>query len=261
MASTDSSSSEEPKRRFGRRTKKQRDPNNPGRLAQIRQVFQMTRRNDPASVWWMALAFFGIILVALLVGLWLDLVIYCLLIGIPLAVLAAVAILGRRAERAAFTQIEGQPGAPAAVLGSLRRGWFYEQEPVAAESGGKVRGMRDLQNAAMVYRAVGRPGVVLITEGPRGSAQRLAKAEQRKVTRVVGPEVPVHTLHVGKGDQDVPLHKLTKRLKRFDKKISKQEAIVVHRRLQALGRQAKPPVPAGMDPRKARVDRRALRGR
>lgn len=261
MASTDSAGSEEPKRRFGRRKKKQRDPNNPGRIAQVRQVFQMTRRHDPSALPLMLLAFFSVVLVALAIGLWLDLVAYCLILGIPLGILAAVAILGRRAERAAFTQIEGQPGAPAAVLGSLRRGWFYEQEPVAAESGGKVRGMRDLHNAAMVYRAVGRPGVVLITEGPRGSAQRLSKAEQRKVTRVVGPEVPVHCLHVGKGDQDVPLHKLTKRLRKLDKSISKQEAVVVHRRLQALGRNAKPPVPAGMDPRKARVDRRALRGR
>ncbi len=247
------------KRRFGRR-RKPRDPNNPGRIAQFRQVFAMTRKNDPSAVWWMALAFLAVLLVALLIGLWLQLVVYVLIIGLPLAFLAAVAVLGRKAERAAFSQIEGQPGAAGAVLGSLRRGWHYEQEPVAAESGGKMRGMRDLHNAAMVYRAVGRPGVVLISEGPKVSAQRLALAEKRKVSRVVGDTVPVHIVKVGQQEGDVKLSKLTKTMRGYDKKLSKQEAYVVHQRLRALG-VTKPAVPAGMDPRKARMDRRAMRGR
>ena len=42
-----------------------------------------------------------------------------LLIGI----LAALIIFGRRAQRAAYGQIEGKPGAAAAALGMLRRGW------------------------------------------------------------------------------------------------------------------------------------------
>jgi hypothetical protein len=208
----------------------------------------------------MALAFLGVLLAALLVGLWIDQVVYCLVIGFPLAILAALVILARKAERAAFLQIEGQPGAVGAVLGSLRRGWFYDQEPVAAEAGGKMRGMRDLNNAAMVYRAVGRPGVVLISEGPKGASIKLSQAEKRKVARVVGAEVPVHILRVGNGEDEVRLSRMTKRMKKLDKAISKDEAVAVHRRLKALGI-AKPAVPAGVDPRRARMDRRALRGR
>jgi len=254
--------STEPKRRlFGRKNKKPRDPNNPGRWQQFKQVWTMTRKQDPAAIWWMLLAALAVLLVALLVGLWLNMVIYCLVIGLPLALLAAMVVLARKAEQAAFSQIEGQPGATSAVMGTLRRGWYYDQEPVAAEAAGKVRGMRDLHNAAMVFRAVGRPGVVLLSEGPKAGAKRLVENERRKVARVVGEEVPVHILRVGRDEGDIPLSKVVKSMKKLDKAITKEEAVVVHKRLKAIGATAKPPLPAGVDPRKARMDRRALRGR
>lgn len=260
MASSNQPDSGTPKRRFGRR-RPERDPNNPGRIAQMRQVFAMTRKHDPSAVWWMVLAFLVVIALGVLIGSRFDLPLYyTLILSIPMGLVAAMAVLARRAEKAAFTSIEGQPGAAGAVLGSLRRGWYYDQEPVAAESGGKMRGMRDLANAAMVYRAVGRPGVVLITEGPKGSAQRLSVAEKRKVNRVVGPDIPVHVVRIGRGEGEVPLAKLTKTMRGYDKKITKAEAIAVQQRLKALGG-AKAAVPPGMDPRKARMDRRALRGR
>lgn len=220
----------------------------------------MTRKHDPAAVWLMALAFLLVLLVAVVVGIYFDQVIYLTIIGIPLGLLAATFILSRRAEKAAFSQIEGQPGATSAVLGSLRRGWYFDQEPVAAEAGGKMRGTRDLHNAAMVFRAVGRPGVVLISEGPKVAAARLAQAEKRKVGRVVGKGIPVRIVNVGQGDDQVHLGKLLKTLKRFDKSISKDEALAVQRRLRALG-PTKAAVPAGMDPNRARVDRRSMRGR
>ena len=138
-----------------------------------------------------------------------------------------------------------------------------EAEPtLAAESGGQVRGMRDLHNAAMVFRAVGRPGVVLIAEGPKGSAQRLAKAESRKVGRVVGEEVPVHTIVVGKGEGQTQLSQVVKTIRKYPKALSNDEALVVQQRMKALGSRNKPAIPAGMDPtRPPRASRRALRGR
>ncbi|MGB3186681.1 MAG: DUF4191 domain-containing protein [Ornithinimicrobium sp.] len=246
------------RRRFGRRRKK--NPDKVGRIAQMRQVFTMTRKNDPSAVWWMALVSLAVVLVSLLAGWYFDQVIYFLILGIPSALLAALIVLSRRAEKAAFAQIEGQPGATGAVLGSLRRGWFYDKEPIAAESGGKVRGMRDLHNAAMIFRAVGRPGVVLISEGPKGPALRLSQAEKRRATRATGDAVPVHLIRVGQGEEEVRLSKLVRTMNKLDKKISKDEAIAVQRRLKAIG-SSKPPVPAGVDPRKARVDRKSMRGR
>ncbi|MGB3827576.1 MAG: DUF4191 domain-containing protein [Ornithinimicrobium sp.] len=246
------------RRRFGRRRKA--DPNKVGRIAQMRQVFTMTRKNDPSAVWWMALAFLLVLLLALLLGWAFDQVVYFGILGLPTAFLAALIVLSRRAEKAAFHQIEGQPGASGAVLGSLRRGWFYDREPIAAEAGGKMRGMRDLHNAAMVFRAVGRPGVVLISEGPKGPAGRLVQAEKRRATRATGDAVPVHVLRVGQDEGEVRLSKLVRTMNKLDKKISKDEAIAVQRRLKAMG-SSKPPVPAGVDPRKARVDRKSMRGR
>lgn len=259
--STTNDSAEPKKRRFGRKKKKPRDPNNPGRWAQFKQVWKMTRKQDPAAVWWMLLAGLAVLLLALVIGLWLNMVIYCLIIGLPLALLAAMFVLARKAEQAAFSQIEGQPGATSAVMGTLRRGWYYDQEPVAAEASGKVRGMRDLHNAAMAFRAVGRPGVVLLSEGPKAGAKRLVENERRKVARIVGDDVPVHVLRIGRDEGEVPLSKVVKTMKKLDKAITKEEAVVVHKRLKAIGATAKPPLPAGVDPRKARMDRRALRGR
>lgn len=247
---------------FRRKNKKPKDPNKPGWFKQLRQVFAMTRKADPSAVWVMLLAGLVVLVVGLLIGLWLDMVVYLLVLSVPLALLAMMIVLGRRAERAAFAQIEGKPGAASAVLQQLKRGWFYDQEPVAAEAGGQVRGMRDLHNAAMVFRAVGKPGVVLIAEGPAGAAKRLTTAETRKITRVVGEEVPVHTIVVGRAEGQVPLSKVVKTVKKLPRQISNDEAVAVQQRLKALVGRNRPPVPAGMDPmRPPRSSRRALRGK
>lgn len=262
--STTSSDDVAKKGLFGRpkKVKGPKKPKGPGRIKQMRDVFTMTRKADPAVVWWMLLAALAVLVVAAVIGSIWGQLIYALVLGVPMAVLAAVTILGRRAETAAFAQIEGTPGASSAILSQLRRGWFYDQEPVAAEAGGKVRGMRDLTNAAMVFRAVGKPGVVLLAEGPKGAAARLATSERKKVARVVGEEVPVHTIMVGKGEGLTPLRKVAKTARKLPKKISNDEAMAVQQRLKALGGKNRPSVPAGMDPTKApRMSRKALRGR
>ena len=160
MANTSDSASAEasqPKRGlFSRKPKPAKGPKQPGRLKQIGQVFQMTRRNDPNVVWFMLLAFLGIVAVGLAVGLLINNWITLLIISIPLGVLAATFILSRRAERAAFSQIEGQPGASGAALSVLRRGWILQDQPVAVNP----------RTQDAVFRAVGRPGIVLVTEGP-----------------------------------------------------------------------------------------------
>jgi hypothetical protein len=166
--------------------------------------------------------------------------------------------MSRRAERAAYSAIEGQPGAAGAALGALRRGWFFEQQPVALDG---ARGTRpeDMTGAAFVFRAVGRPGIVLVGEGPQGRVTRLLEAERKKTARVA-PGVPVHLLTVGDGEGQVPVRKLSGKVQRMKPVLTKQEVSVVNKRLKSLGG-VRPPVPAGMDPMRARVDRKAMRGR
>ena len=229
----------------------------PGRIAQVKQVFVAAKAVDPAIGWWMALAALGVLVVAAVVGLFFNALVYALIIGLPLAFLAATIVLSRRAERAAYKQIEGQPGAVGAALRSIRRGWYIEETPVAADA----QRATDLQSAALVYRAVGRPGIVLIGEGPSGRAQKLLVAERRKVERVASG-VPVTLLRVGEGgtEDEVSIRKLANRVQRMKPVLTKDEVSVVNKRLKSIGG-VRPPLPKGVDPTKVRMDRKAMRGR
>ncbi len=229
----------------------------PGRIAQVRQVFTAAKAVDPQIGWWMALAFLGVLALVAVIGVLVQYLFFALAIGIPLAALAATIVLSRRAERAAYRSIEGQPGAVGATLSSLRRGWYFEQQPVAADAARA----NDMSSAAMVYRAVGRPGVVLIGEGPAGRAQKLLAAERKRIERVA-PGVPVVLLRVGDGggENEVGIRKLTTKVQRLKPVLTKAEVSVVNKRLKALGG-LRPPVPKGIDPTKARMDRRSTRGR
>ena len=121
-------------------------------------------------------------------------------------------IMNRRAERAAYAQLEGQPGAVGAVLrSSLRRGWRGSEVPVAVNG----------RTKDAVYRVVGRPGVTLIVEGPKARTQRLTDEERRKVTRVA-PNVPVTVLHVGHDEGSIRLNQISRRLTRLKPKLTRR---------------------------------------
>lgn len=246
------------KSRFSRKPK---DPDNPGRISQFKTLFQVSVKHNPKIPLWMAGAFLIAFLV-IMFGLHpiFHSYVYTGILGVLFGLLAAVIVFGRLAERAAYGALEGQAGGTGAALQGLKRGWTYEQEPVAAEAG-RARRMSELSNAAMVFRAVGKPGVVLIGEGPSGASRKLLESERKRVSRVAGPEVPVHLLRVGPGDDTVKLGELAKTMKKLEGKLTDAEVQAVTKRLRALGT-AKPPVPKGMDPRNApRMDRKALRGR
>jgi hypothetical protein len=117
----------------------------------------------------------------------------------------------------------------------------------------------DMRSAAMVYRALGRAGVVLVGEGPTGRVQKLLAAEKKRVERVA-PGVPVTTMRVGNGDDEVPLPKLASKVQRLKPAITKDEMALVNKRLKSLGG-LRAPVPPGVDPTRARMDRKSLRGR
>lgn len=224
---------------------------------QLRQIYSNAKTTDPKLGWWMLGAFLLVLAIGLGIGALFDKVIYFAFLSVPLAFLAAVIVLSRRAEASAYRQIEGQPGAAGAALSSIRRGWYLEQQPVAAEV---ARGA-DMSHAAIVFRALGRPGVVLVAEGPEARARKLLLAEKKKVERVA-PGVPVTTLRVGTGEGDdmVPIRKLASKVQRMKPVLTKAEVAVVNKRLKSIGG-VRPPMPAGVDPTKMRMDRRAMRGR
>lgn len=246
MASS-SSKQAQPTRDQKREEKKQKKAaKGPGYFAQMKQVYGMTKKADPNITWILLLAALGTLLVFLLIGVLLHNWITWLIIGLPVAVLVAVILLSRRARRAAYAQVEGQPGAAGATLQDLGRGWIVEQQPVAVNP----------RTQDLVFRALGRPGIVLITEGPVSRVGGLVNQERKRVRRIA-PNVPVHVINTGNGEGEVPLKKVSKTVRDLPKTLTQQEVHAVNNRLTSLNRSL--PVPKGVDPMRARPDRRGMR--
>lgn len=221
----------------------------PGRIKQLLDVFSVTRRSDPSLPWWMLLAFavpvvLGVVVALLIAGGNVFTIIVWVLLGVVTGVLAALIVMNRIAERAAYRRIEGQQGAVGAVLrATLRRGWRGSEVPVAVSP----------RTRDAVYRAVGRPGVVLIAEGPKGRTQRLLDEERRKVARVA-PNVPISLLRVGQEEGSIRLGQINRSLGRLKGTLTRAEVVAVSNRLDSLGSGV--PLPKGVDPTKLRPVRR-----
>lgn len=241
-SSNSSPASDAPKRGLFSRKPKEAKAKKPSRLKQIGEVFQMTRRHDPMVPWLMLLAFLGVVAVSLLVGFLLDNWVTGLIIGIALGAIAATLILSRRAERAAFAQIEGQPGASGAALGTLKRGWITEDQPVAVNP----------RTQDAVFRAIGRPGVVLVSEGPSNRVKPLVDAERKRLSRIL-PNVTIHVIESGRGEGQVPLSQLARKMNKLKGELTKTEVSAVSKRISSLG--GRLPIPKGIDPYKARPTR------
>lgn len=216
---------------------------------QVWQVFTATRAVDKGLVPWILGTFFGVMAVAAVIGLLVDRVVYALVLALGLALLAALFVLVRRAEAAAYRRIEGQPGASLSALRSIRRGWDFPEEPAAI----------DPRTQDLVFRGVGRAGVVLVGEGPAARIGKLLEAERRKIARIL-PNVPITLMQTGDGEGQVPLNKLARKVQRLKPTLTKQEVAEISKRLRALGG-LRMPVPKGMDPTRVRPDRKGMRGR
>ncbi|WP_031077573.1 DUF4191 domain-containing protein [Streptomyces sp. NRRL WC-3742] len=215
---------------------------NPGRLKQIRQAYKMTKEVDPKIgliIAGIGLLTFGVFLA---IGFAIDHPIYLGILGFIVAVLTVAIVFGRRAERAAFGRMEGQPGAVAAVLSNIRRGWSSNTTPVAVT-----------RNQDAVYRAVGRAGIALIGEGNPNRVRQLLASEKKKMARIVG-DIPVHDIVVGTGEGEIPLKKLQIHLMRLPRAITATQVTETNDRLRALGDLlSKAPIPKGPMPKGARM--------
>ena len=213
------------------------------------QVFQMTTRYDKSALWLLIAAFVLPIAAAVTLGILLSgdnvigLVLY-IVAGVLAGLLLFLIVLGRRAERAAYSQIAGQPGAVGAVLkSSLRRGWTASEMPVTVSP----------RTQDAVYRAVGKSGVALIGEGPQSRTRPMLEEQRRAVSRIL-PNVPIHFVYVGPDADSTELHKLPAKLNTFKSVLRKPEVLAISNRLNSLGKNGLP-IPKGMDPMKARAPR------
>ena len=220
----------------------------PGRMTQLWRVFQMTRKADKALVPILIVAFvvpvaLGIVLPLTIIPSGIFGLVLWIITGVLGGVLLALVILGNRAETMAYKQIEGQSGAVGAVLqNGLRRAWQAQEYPVAVNP----------RTRDAVYRAVGKCGVVLISEGSKARAQKLINDERRHVQRAV-PQVTIHVLHVGSEEDAVSLKGLRKAMNKLKKELNKAEVLAVANRLESLKKPGDMPIPKGIDPYKMRA--------
>ena len=163
--------------------------------------------------------------------------------------LASLIIFGRRAQRSAYAQMEGQPGAAAAALRMLRRGW--KTDPAVAFT----------KQQDVVHRVVGPPGIVLIGEGNPNRLRQLMATERRKHERVAS-EVPIHEVICGSGEGEVPLPKLARHVQKLGRQVKPAEMTDILNRLKALDAQrSNIPIPKGPVPTSMKGMRGNMRGR
>ncbi|WP_419994293.1 DUF4191 domain-containing protein [Streptomyces boninensis] len=216
-------------------------PENTGRLKQIALTYKMTKRADPKVG--LVVAAVGIVILGALLGIGFAIghPIYLGILGLLLALLGMAIVFGRRAERAAFGQMEGQPGAAAAVLDNLKRGWTVT--PAVAMN----------RNQDVVHRAVGKAGIVLVAEGNPNRVKGLLASEKKKMSRIVA-DVPVHDVVVGNDEGQVPLKKLRTTMVKLPRSLSGPQVTTVNDRLKALGDlMSNMPIPKGPMPKNARM--------
>ncbi len=207
-----------------------------GRLKQIRLVAGLVNQQNRKALPIVFGSAVGIIVVFVLVGLFTGLAGFLTPLGVMLGLLAGMVLFGRFAQAAQFKAIEGQPGAAAAVLQSMRGNWTVTPA---------VTGNRNMD---VVHRAVGRPGVVLVGEGVPSRLAGLIAAEKRKTARVAH-DVPVFDFQVGDGEGQIPVRQLQRKIMRLPRNLRPAAVSDLNYRLKALQpslQMPKGPLPKGV---------------
>ena len=211
------------------------------RFQTFRDAYKVTKSAKP----WIGAGIFGVFsitwAIGIAIGIFVGHPIYLGFVTLPVALLAAMFFFTRIASSAAYLSIEGQMGAGASVLMSIRKGWITT--PAVAVT----------KNQDMVHRSIGRAGIVLTGEGTQ-AVRTMLQDERRKAERFA-PGVPVIEIYVGDGADQVPLRKLQKRLAKLPKKLSAHQMREVRARFKAVGGMSMP-IPKGPMPKGIRVPKR-----
>lgn len=212
------------------------------RFRVIRDNYRMTKQYDPRLGWILLGITVFVLGLFIVVGVVTRNPITWVLIGLSTALLVVTIVFSRRANRAAYSSIEGQPGAAVAVVQSMSKGGWGITAAVAAN-----------KNQDIVHRAVGRPGVVLIGEGTSPALGGLMATEHKRTARFVG-EVPISEIVIGSGPGQVEISKLDKHLRKMNKVLAPGEVTALRKRLEALAT-APLPMPKGPLPKGGRIPR------
>ncbi len=230
-------------------SKKAKSERRSGTFKQIVSIYKLTAKNDINAVWFAILALIIGVALGVIAGLTLGQgnpfgMVVWIIAGTLIGVLSAMIVMSRRAERVAYSQIEGQAGAVGAVIAQvLKRGWIGSEMPVAVNP----------RSRDAVYRAIGPGGVVLIGEGSKARVQQMLDDEKKKIVRAV-PGAPIQYLYVTGDESSTPLSQLGLKIRKLKRVMTRSEISAVNKRLSALGNTL--PIPKGIDPMRIRASRR-----
>ena len=225
-----------------------------GRLRQMVQAYRITKQTDRTLpirllAWFLVVGGVGAMLQMVLFGRGVFAVTGAVVFGLLAGLLAVLIVLGRRAEHAAYAQIEGQPGAAAGALQMLKRG--FDVKPAVAFT----------RNQDLVHRVISRAGIVLVGEGNPSRVKQLLGTERTKHQRIAGEDAPVHMIVVGDGEGEVPLTKLVRHVQKMKKEIPPGTQTALMQKVKALdAMRPAAPMPRGPMPTSAKGARRMMRG-
>lgn len=169
--------------------------------------------------------------------------------AILLALLGFMILLSNRSNKAMLAQVEGEVGAAASVIETMRGDWRVT--PAVAST----------TQFDMITLVIGRPGVILLGEGNPARVRNLLGQEKRRLSKVIG-SADLHDIIVGRGEGEVPLPKLRMTLMKLPRTVSAKDVNALSVRLKALT--ARPQMPKGAIPKSMRPQGgnfRAPRGR
>jgi len=232
---------------FGRKKKKEEAaakgdaPKKQSQLSVVKDAYKLVKKDSPLAVVWCLVIFVLVLTFGIIIGNNLGHPIYAGFITLPVAFLAAFFLFTRYANTAAFASIQGQLGAGASVLMSIKRGFVTTPA---------VNVNRDQD---MVHRVSGKAGIVLVGEGGFG-VKSLMQDEKRKMERFLSG-VPITEVIVGESSGQVSIKKLHKHLKKLPKKLNTAQLREVRARLRSVGG-LNLPMPKGPMPTNVRMPRR-----
>jgi hypothetical protein len=212
------------------------DLQNAGRLKQMRMVASLVNQQNRKALPITFGSALGIavvvVVVAVLSGQW-----WLIPFGVLLGALVAMILFGRFAQSAQYAAIEGQTGAAAAVLQSMRGNWTVTPAVTAN------------RNMDVVHRVVGRPGVILVGEGVPSRLTGLIANEKRKTARVAH-DVPIFEFQVGDDEGQIPVRQLQRKIMKLPRNLRPAAVSDLNYRLKAL--QPTLQMPKGPLPKNAR---------
>ncbi|MBK8463449.1 MAG: DUF4191 domain-containing protein [Nigerium sp.] len=232
------------------RKKNSTDPRDWGRVRQMVEAYKQTAKVDPSVTWWMLGIGLAAAAVIAVLGIVSNMIVW---LWIPLAlvsgVLGAMMVLTRKVRTAMIKRYEGQPGSAEVALQVLNKKRYSYEIGIAAT--------RQLD---LVHRVLGPSGIVLIGEGATGRIKPMLAGEARKHEQV-SYGVPVTQFVLGKGEGQVPLGQLQKRIEKLPNVLKAHQVTDVRNRLRALDAvRPKAPIPKGPMPSPKGINR-AMRGR